>query len=410
MRARFRHLFRDLRTEGGGGVREAAAIGLGIFIGCLPLFGFHLVICWTTGWLLRLNRLKLYLAANISNPLFAPTLVFLEIQTGAWIRRGTLHHLTLETVKTTSLAVFGLDALLGSLMVGTVLGTGMAIATYALSRGSRDDDAFATLVQRSSDRFVATSVTAWEFARGKLRRDPVYRAIVCGGLLPSGGSIIDLGCGQGLSLALLADAEALARSGRWPLEWGRAPCFDRRVGIETRTRTAAIARAALNGDAEIVHADIRQVEHMPCRAVLLMDVLHMMPFDAQEQVIGAVAAALEPGGVLLVREADAAAGMRFTMVRAGNRIKALALGRWHQRFCFRSVSGWAECLSRQGLRVECQPMGNRTFANVLFSVTKVPEESSLLENLAQPRREGRPRQHLSDASAASRLDEIGLDV
>src|SRR3982751_4526717 len=108
---RIRRWFQRLRTDGGGVGREAAAIGLGAFIGCLPFFGFHLVLCWAVGWLLNLNRLKLYLAANISNPLVAPTLVFAEVQLGAWLRRGAWHTLTIETATTTGLTVFGLDAL-----------------------------------------------------------------------------------------------------------------------------------------------------------------------------------------------------------------------------------------------------------------------------------------------------------
>src|SRR5215210_9432882 len=109
--ARVRRLFYDLRTEGGVAGREAAAVGVGVFIGCLPFFGFHLLLCWFSGWLLRLNRLKMYLAANISNPLFATTLLFVELQIGAWLRRGAFHELTLETARTTALTVFGLDTL-----------------------------------------------------------------------------------------------------------------------------------------------------------------------------------------------------------------------------------------------------------------------------------------------------------
>ena len=70
-----RRLMRDLRTEASGPGREAVAVGLGVFIGCLPFYGFHLLMCLAAGWLLRLNRLKLYVAANISNPLMAPLLI-----------------------------------------------------------------------------------------------------------------------------------------------------------------------------------------------------------------------------------------------------------------------------------------------------------------------------------------------
>src|SRR5207245_2446143 len=76
----------------------------------------------------------------------------------------------------TGVAVFGVDALVGSVFVGTTLAVLAAWGTYSLVRGSGDDRPFADLVRRASDRYVGTSVTAWEFARGKLRMDPIYRA------------------------------------------------------------------------------------------------------------------------------------------------------------------------------------------------------------------------------------------
>jgi uncharacterized protein (DUF2062 family) len=370
MRARIRGAFYALRTEGAGTGREAAAIGLGIFIGCLPFYGFHLMLCWAAGWLLKLNRLKLYLAAQLSNPFFAPTLIFVEIQVGAWLRRGSMHPLTLEGVSTASLAVFGLDALVGSLLVGGVLGIGMAAATYAMSRASSEDDAFQALVRESSDRYIMTSITAWEFARGKLRGDPVYRAIVCDSILPSGGTVVDIGCGQGLTLALLADAERRFRAGTWPAHWPPPPQFDRRIGIELRTRTAEVARQALLGDAEIIAADIRGQTQPRCRAALFLDVLHMMPAAAQDAVIATTAAALEPGGVMLVREADASAGWRFAAVRAANRSKAILFGHWRQRFSFRTADQWLACFAAHGLSAELRPMSTDMFANVMFRVTR----------------------------------------
>ena len=61
----------------------------------------------------------------------------------------------------------------------------------------------------------------------------------------------------------------------------------------------------------------------PCRVVLLFDVLHMLRPPEQETLLATVSAALEPGGVVLIREADASGGWRFAVVRFGNRVKAL---------------------------------------------------------------------------------------
>src|SRR5262249_39134830 len=194
--ARLRRSFQGLRTEGGGARRETAAVALGVFIGCLPLYGLHLAICWIVGFVLGLNRLKMYFAANVSNPVVAPWLVFAEVQVGALVRRGSFHPVSREYIASTGLTVFGIDALIGSVLVGAALAVVAAWGTYSLVRASGDDRPFAELVRRASDRYVGTSITAWEFARGKLRMDPIYRATLAPGVLPAGGTLVDVGCGQ----------------------------------------------------------------------------------------------------------------------------------------------------------------------------------------------------------------------
>jgi SAM-dependent methyltransferase len=381
MRATVRRLFYGLRSEGAGAGREATAVGLGVFIGCLPFYGFHLLLCWITGWLFGLNRLKIYIAANISNPLIAPVLIFTELQAGAWLRRGAFHPLTLQTARTTDLSVFGLDILTGSLTLGATLGAALALVTYLSVRGTADDALFVDLVRDASDRYITASIIAWEFARGKLRGDPLYRSTVCGALLPSGGTLVDIGCGRGLTLAMLAEARKRYNEGRWPAAWNPPPQFDRMIGIEMRARPAAVARDVLGSDATIVHGDARATDVGPCRAVLLFDVLHMLQTSEQEALLAKVSAALDRGGVVLIREADASGGWRFAAVRVGNRVKALAFGHWRQPFHFRTTDEWLACFAAHGLAGQVRPMRAGTpFANVLFRVT-VPAHASATTRL-----------------------------
>ena len=367
--AQARRLVYRLRTEGGTPSREAVAIGLGVFVGCSPWYGFHLLICMALGWILGLNRLKMYLAANISNPIVAPFLILSELQAGAWLRRGTVHALTLETVRTTDPWTFGADILLGSVVVGGVLGGVAGLATWLGVRAPRGGSYFHELVRRAADRYVSTSITAWEFARGKLRGDPLYRTVVMDGILPSGGVLVDVGCGQGLMLALLAEVARDVQAGAWDGP-SSPPVFDRLIGIETRPRVAALAQRALGEGASIVAADARREPPGASNAVLLFDVLHMMPFADQERLLRSLAAALQPGGVMLVREADAGAGWRFRAVRAGNRGKALLFGNWKQTFHFRSAADWTSCFKRLGFDVQSRGTAEGTpFANVLFVLT-----------------------------------------
>src|SRR5256885_1863281 len=143
-----RRAFTGLRTEGAGAARETAAIALGAFIGCLPVYGFHLLLCWVAGALFGLNRLKMYLAANISNPLVAPWLVVAEVQTGAWVRRGAFHPLSRDAIASTGLAVFGVDAVVGSVVVGVVVAAIAGAGTYSLVREPGGDRWFADLLRR----------------------------------------------------------------------------------------------------------------------------------------------------------------------------------------------------------------------------------------------------------------------
>ncbi len=363
----------QLRTEGSGSrAREAWTIGIGLFIGCSPLIGFHLGIALLVGWLLGLNRVKLYLAANLMNPVILPGIFFAEVQAGAWLRRGHAYPITLETFRTLELWHFGLDLLLGSLVVGTAIGAVGGVMTFLAFGRSLRDPAFTELVKEASDRYLASGITAWEFARGKLRSDPAYRQVVTGGLLPTRGYLLDVGCGQGLLLALIAAARTAGQVGTWPAEWPPAPTELELIGVELRPRIARIAADALGADATIQQADARTLQPSTADIIALFDLLHLLSAEEQERLLSTLIAALTHDGALLIREADAAGGWRFQAVRFGNRLTAIVTSRWRTRFHFRTAADWRALLERLGLQVnDMRPAGVGTpFANVLLVARK----------------------------------------
>jgi uncharacterized protein (DUF2062 family) len=365
-----KRLVYQLRTEGEGAGRDGFAIGLGILVGCLPVFGLHLALCWVLGRAFGLNRLKMYLAANISNPFVAPVLLFGEIQIGAWLRRGAVHPLSVDAIRQVSPWSFGADLLIGSVAVGCALGGVFGALTWATTRDRDRDPAFADLVRRASDRYLAGGITAWEFARGKMRGDPLYRMVIAGGVLPSGGTLVDVGCGQGLMLALLVEAARRPQTPTGPPSHP-PPIFDSLIGIELRPRIAALARRALGGEATIVEGDARDYLPGDCRAVLLFDVLHLVPAADQDSLLRTLGHALAHDGVMVIREADAGAGWTFTAVRWGNRLKALAVGRWSQTFHFRSRAEWTALFEAAGFDVAAADASAGTpFGNVLYVLTR----------------------------------------
>jgi Cyclopropane fatty acid synthase and related methyltransferases len=169
-------------------------------------------------------------------------------------------------------------------------------------------------------------------------------------VLPTRGLLLDLGCGRGLLLSALRGAGSGLRL----------------IGIEA-AKTAEVAARALAGEAEIVRGDLREAPLPACDAAALLDVLHYLERGEQERLLRAVAAALRPGGVLLLREADAGAGRGFAVVRLAERLASCARGEPFRRLVYRGAAEWERALAETGLRVESMPMGSGTpFANVLL--------------------------------------------
>ena len=201
----------------------------------------------------------------------------------------------------------------------------------------------------------------------------MYLQVLRDGRLPPHGMLIDLGCGQGLMLALIASAADEWRQGRWPSSWPPPPLDLRLHGIETRPRVARRASQALEGAATIEEVDVSSWALPSCEAVLLFDVLHLLSRDTQDRLMEDAARVLPHGGVLVIREADADAGWQFQMVRAGNRFNALWQGRGLRRFCFDSVAGWTSRLTRLGFDVESMTRHDSgPFGNVLLQLRAEP--------------------------------------
>jgi uncharacterized protein (DUF2062 family) len=361
---RFAAAVRRLRTEGDTPARQAWAVGLGAYIGASPFIGLHLLLTLVVGRLFRLNRLKMYLAANISNPFVAPLLYAVEIQVGAWLRMGHMYSpATLHQVRLQGIAI---DILIGSVVVGLALAVIGGSLTYWVVSGHGHESAVVELIEAAAAPYLAAGIAVWEIARSKLRLDPVYTQILKDGVLPADGRLVDLGCGQGLMLSLISASAARFRAGTWPESWPAPPLTLELHGIELRPRIAQQARDVLNGIATIEERDVTTVAIPSCEALLLVDVLHLLSRAAQDRLLDDVARALAPTGVLVIREANAAGGWRFALVRIGNRLNAIVQGRWSRRFQFDSAAGWRARLTQSGFDVARLVQQQHGLANFLI--------------------------------------------
>jgi len=240
--------------------------------------------------------------------------------------------------------------------------------------GPSADAAWRALHERACAPYRAVGRFAWHFARGKLGRDPVFRALLERGDLPAGARVVDIGCGQGLLASLLAACDHAGRAGRWPAAWPVAPTAARYTGIELMPADVERARAALGEAAEgprFALADMRSAPLPACDVVVILDVLHYVDHAAQEGVLARVREALAPGGQLLLRVGDASARRGFAASQWVDRAVAFVRGHAAAPTWGRPLVEWLALLGRHGFEVEPVPMSRGTpFANVLLAGTR----------------------------------------
>ena len=238
---------------------------------------------------------------------------------------------------------------------------------------------------------------AWHFARGKLGRDPVFRALLERGELDGGdrqggqqddmgdaarrdpqrtahgARVVDIGCGQALLASLLQACADAERAGRWPAAWPAAPRAASYLGIELMPRDVARAQAALADCAlapRLACADMREAALPPCELVVVLDVLHYVDYAAQAALLARVRDALRAGhgdGRLLLRVGNAGAQWGYRASQWVDRVVTWSRGHRQPPTWGRTLADWVALLQTLGFAVRTQPMSRGTpFANVLL--------------------------------------------
>lgn len=109
--------------------KKAAALGFGVFMGIVPIWGFQLAVGIPLAVLFRLNKALFILAANISIPPMMFVFMALSVALGKRMLGieamiPDFRNITLEMMKQEGASFF---------LGGTVLAIGMGLATYLLS-------------------------------------------------------------------------------------------------------------------------------------------------------------------------------------------------------------------------------------------------------------------------------------
>jgi SAM-dependent methyltransferase len=202
---------------------------------------------------------------------------------------------------------------------------------------------FRALARRAAARYPRATVMRATSRTASSTRDPVFEHLLSGSLLPRDASILDLGCGQGLLAALLAAEGAHGRL--------------RYRGIDFNTRD--IERARARGPLRLrirrrrhPHRPIRHGPTWRCCSTCCSTSSR----ESQDDILRRVREALAGGGTLLMRVADATAGLRYRITealdRAATRLRGQRVGRLHHL----PLAERARQLEALGFSVEARPM------------------------------------------------------
>ncbi len=300
-------IWRRLRGTRQSPSRVALAVAIGLFIGCLPVYGLHFLLCSLICVPLGLDLLLCYLVANISNPLVAPFLVTLEVELGSLVTTGQHAAFTLARAKQTGVLGFAWQAGVGSVFVGSALAAiGAAIAYAVTSRTepvasdamtADNDDQLEAAMLRTIERYRGAPIADRIYVAAKLRSDPLTRLLA--GLPGDFGRVLDVGAGRG-------------QFGLFLSELGRSAEVR---GFDSDPRKIGVAqRAAADAD----HFEVQGALEFTAREVdtlLLVDVLHYLPLAEQDEVLRRAALCVTRGRIL-IRELDAAPSGRSSVTRA----------------------------------------------------------------------------------------------
>ncbi len=348
--------------------QKAASFASGVFIGCLPLYGLHLLLSAMVARLFRLSLVRIYLGAHINNPLTAAVLLYVELGIGSLILGRPWPTQIPASLASMNMAALGMALAVGSVAVALTLAALTAVAMLRLARAWERSPDDVREVEQAARYFLESGISHWAFARGKIRHDPLYALLARSPDLAGAAAVLDLGCGTGLVLARLRERRLAAGRAAGNEHGQREQDY---LGLDASPRRIAVARESLGRWGRFQVADIGKTAFPTVDTIVLADVLHYLPEVTQNAVLERAARSLRPGGTLLLREADAGGGWRFLVTRLSERLRALLRRDWRQSFCYRSRGRWMSRMAELGLDVSCQPAGRGTpFANVLITARR----------------------------------------
>jgi uncharacterized protein (DUF2062 family) len=134
LRSALRDAWRRLRGGELSPERAAGSVGVGLFVGFIPTYGIQSLICLMFTVPLRLDFPVAWLTTNFANPLTALFIIALDIEVGGFLRRGQWVTVSTSDFDLAHLGALSVDAMVGGITVGALVGVIGGALTLALAR------------------------------------------------------------------------------------------------------------------------------------------------------------------------------------------------------------------------------------------------------------------------------------
>jgi trans-aconitate methyltransferase/uncharacterized protein (DUF2062 family) len=335
-------LVRRLLTERLEPGPAAAAVWVGVAFGIIPIYGLQSVVALGLATILGLNRPLTFAATFVNNPLLQPFLLAGSLQLGHLAMNGRWVSLAPAALLAGPLDQHLLALFVGSLILSAVVGGAAALAVYLFLALRSADPRMRQWRRFVNPRYRAAGWYARGFVRWKTRLDRIFGLLLTEDL--GTGPAVDLGCGHGTTLALLAFRDPHRTLYGCDLD-GR--------------RIAAAAAALAEADVHLTAGDVRTFPLPPAGLITIVDVLQYLEPAEQASLLRRCADALSPEGRLLFRVPDPTDRPLSRATRLLDRV-ILASGGTGARPCHPPAQFYVELLTAAGLVVDV-----RTYRNLL---------------------------------------------
>ncbi len=178
------------------------------------------------------------------------------------------------------------------------------------------------------------------YLRIKLRICPL---IVLEEHFPKGGTIVDLGCGNGLFPNILSLGSPERRV----------------IGLDLDEKKIEVANKTMARGTHITYrvGDVVEAEYPKGDIFTLVDVLYLIPYDKQELIIKKCYQFLSEDGTFIIKEMDTQPRWKYTCNFFQESLAVKLIGfTLGERFFFRSQKNYLELLQRIGFSVKPIPL------------------------------------------------------